>query len=290
MKTKNAAILIFIFVLSVIAIYTCTIIYITWPISELSVTKSGVFGDSFGGVNALFSGLAFAGLIITALLQRDEIQLSRQAFERQQFEASFFNLLSLYSDNLREIKIKKESDSGTYEGIEALSFLIKKLRESVQKHAPAVDDDIGRQVYEYELFCTAKAIVLHQSRYLLTLQYLLSLIHESISIESEREKYISLIASQFTEIEVKYLFYKCLTLSPTHELALYVNASKTLLARFDATIVTKKDKKLYERIHSTTLYSSNNRSSLPYTRKHIRKLKLLMKQRTQIAENHSKNN
>lgn len=38
---------------------------------------SGVFGDSFGAINALFSGLAFAGIIYTILLQRKELALQR---------------------------------------------------------------------------------------------------------------------------------------------------------------------------------------------------------------------
>lgn len=37
----------------------------------------GTFGDSFGSVNALFTGLAFAGVIYTVLLQRRELQLQR---------------------------------------------------------------------------------------------------------------------------------------------------------------------------------------------------------------------
>jgi len=37
----------------------------------------GTFGDMFGAVNALFSGLAFAALIYTILLQREEIKMNR---------------------------------------------------------------------------------------------------------------------------------------------------------------------------------------------------------------------
>lgn len=37
----------------------------------------GTFGDMFGAVNALFSGLAFSGLIITLVLQREELELQR---------------------------------------------------------------------------------------------------------------------------------------------------------------------------------------------------------------------
>lgn len=40
-------------------------------------TKAGVFGDSFGAVNALFSGLAFAGVVIALIIQTDELREAR---------------------------------------------------------------------------------------------------------------------------------------------------------------------------------------------------------------------
>lgn len=39
--------------------------------------RRGTFGDMFGAVNALFSALAFAGLIITLIMQHDELRLQR---------------------------------------------------------------------------------------------------------------------------------------------------------------------------------------------------------------------
>jgi hypothetical protein len=36
------------------------------------------FGSSFGAIESLFSGLAFAGVILAVLLQRDELRLQRQ--------------------------------------------------------------------------------------------------------------------------------------------------------------------------------------------------------------------
>jgi hypothetical protein len=38
----------------------------------------GTFGDMFGSINALFSGLALAGIILTILLQRKELSLQRE--------------------------------------------------------------------------------------------------------------------------------------------------------------------------------------------------------------------
>lgn len=45
--------------------------------------EAGTFGDMFGAVNALFSGLAFAGLIYTITVQRQELALQREAITMQ---------------------------------------------------------------------------------------------------------------------------------------------------------------------------------------------------------------
>ena len=42
-----------------------------------SWTERGTFGVLFGAVNALFSGLAFAGLIYTIILQKQDLELQR---------------------------------------------------------------------------------------------------------------------------------------------------------------------------------------------------------------------
>jgi len=46
----------------------------------------GQFGDMFGSVNALFSGLAFAGLICAIFLQRHELALQREELKLQREE------------------------------------------------------------------------------------------------------------------------------------------------------------------------------------------------------------
>src|SRR5215203_7086498 len=45
-----------------------------WPMDHL-----GQLGDLFGGVNALFTGLAFAGLIYTILWQRYDLHIQSKA-------------------------------------------------------------------------------------------------------------------------------------------------------------------------------------------------------------------
>jgi hypothetical protein len=46
-------------------------------------TETGTFGDSFGSVNALFTGLAFAGLVFSILLQQRQIRLQRADYLSQ---------------------------------------------------------------------------------------------------------------------------------------------------------------------------------------------------------------
>ena len=46
----------------------------------------GTFGDTFGGVNSLFSGLAFAGVIYTILLQRKELMYQREELKMNRIE------------------------------------------------------------------------------------------------------------------------------------------------------------------------------------------------------------
>ncbi len=48
--------------------------------------QRGQVGDTFGVVNALFSGLAFAGLIYTIHLQRHELSLQRRELELTRIE------------------------------------------------------------------------------------------------------------------------------------------------------------------------------------------------------------
>ena len=55
--------------------------YMAKDISTLG--EKGVFGDSYGSVNSLFTGLAFSGLIFTIFLQQREIKLQRNDYSRQ---------------------------------------------------------------------------------------------------------------------------------------------------------------------------------------------------------------
>ncbi len=59
--------------------------FINWTFPQ-HAAKAGLHGDSFGGLNALFSGLAFAGLIIALRMQSMELRLQREELKETRTE------------------------------------------------------------------------------------------------------------------------------------------------------------------------------------------------------------
>lgn len=122
----------------------------------------GTFGDQFGAVNALFSGLAFAGLIYTIILQRRDLELQRNdlrlqreelaltrkemedqtaEFEKQnetlrtqRFENTFFNMLSQFQEvvNNLSVTVAVDGKDAVFSGRE----VFHELFERAIVHAP----------------------------------------------------------------------------------------------------------------------------------------------------------
>lgn len=94
--------------------------FVLWVTGQ-KLSSVGEFGDMYGGINALFSGLAFVGVIIAIMmqskelsLQRDELeetrkelkgqkeqlQLQNETMQKQQFENTFFQMLKLHNEHM----------------------------------------------------------------------------------------------------------------------------------------------------------------------------------------------
>ncbi|PIQ43829.1 MAG: hypothetical protein COW05_02600 [Gammaproteobacteria bacterium CG12_big_fil_rev_8_21_14_0_65_46_12] len=64
-----------------IAGYGGFVLYVSLPITFGNVDKAGTFGDSFGVLTALFSGLAFAGIIYTITQQSELLEMQKEDLE-----------------------------------------------------------------------------------------------------------------------------------------------------------------------------------------------------------------
>lgn len=102
-------------VVAIIVIALCVAYFFIIQSKISSPEERGNFGDMFGAIGALFSGLAFAGVIVTMMQQKEELELQRKELKQtnlslelqrkemesqnrtimlQRFENTFFNLLS----------------------------------------------------------------------------------------------------------------------------------------------------------------------------------------------------
>jgi hypothetical protein len=86
-KQKNArwGILFFLFII-VVSLWGLSWYLITNSRWLLDWNARGTFGDMFGAVNALFSGLAFAGVIYAIYLQTKELKLQREELSQTRKE------------------------------------------------------------------------------------------------------------------------------------------------------------------------------------------------------------
>lgn len=163
-NTKSDYTILFLLVMAVIVIYG-----LSWIFVDCAYDRGedrGTFGDKFGAVNALFSGLAFAGLIYTIILQRKELSLQREElqltrkemedqtaeFEKQNrtllqqtFENTFFQLLNQFETvtNNLEFSYMEDNSSRRYiEEDELDTMLCTSLRKTISGR------DMFRAVFE----------------------------------------------------------------------------------------------------------------------------------------------
>ena len=124
--------------------------------------KQGLFGDQFGAVNALFSGLAFAGLIYTIILQKQELSLQREELRQtrkelngqtrqfeaqnknlkiQRFENRLYNMLNLQQEIVNSLKFEYSDSEEVIAGI--VNGRTKKESHFVKKIV------VGREVFRF---------------------------------------------------------------------------------------------------------------------------------------------
>lgn len=224
------------------------IIVALWLISLFTlgvwISKGNEIGDSFGAVNALFSGLALAGIILTILMQRDELKLQRKELELtrremeltrdefisqnytlklQQFENTYFQMLSLFHENINSVASNTKSHS--YVGKRLFNVFLQNIDRDIETafrnrfnsiENRKIDEEFYK-FYEDEIdkitiddfanyFKVVKSIYQDDlSIYFTTLLNILKLIDKAEI--NDKLYYISVISSQFTKSEKLTIFY-----------------------------------------------------------------------------------
>jgi|GEM_PF-6872014 len=99
---------------------------LSWLLIHFCVDKEnvGTFGDQFGAVNALFSGLALAGVIYTLIQQQHEMTAQRREFMVNRAMNSVYRQVDFINkniDTLYAVRVNmRTADSTEYNGINVL--------------------------------------------------------------------------------------------------------------------------------------------------------------------------
>ncbi len=207
------------------------------------VGQAGQFGDSFGAVTSLFTGLGFCGLILTLVLQQRQLALQerqlteqRRKDEQLRFEETLFRLLSLYKETLSEVSNASRSLTGRSllrGSVDRALAAVKKERVNVIPHEiqnRLQTNELTRldlEVLDYLYFRNFKILTVEldrQGRLINTLKVLLGHLVEGAPEAAALAQYRNLVLAQLTYVEVSYFFLTALTFDSEGEL-------RSLLAR-----------------------------------------------------------
>lgn len=251
-----------------------------WGINKFidEPTNQGTFGDMFGAVNALFSGLAFAGLIVTLLYQKEELKLQREelketrnelnaqklefqeqnkTMKRQRFENTFFNMLSLQQEivaNLSYDEVEKiingnpfkpEIKHILYNGRTIFHELYLNLIVSTTHNKSYCGIKQAIIVHGLEIYSNIPSTTRfdHYFRHLYRIyKYVDS---SDLIADEERYNYACIIRSQLSDYELVMLFYNCLTENGREKFKPLIEKYTTFNNLRDELLANKEHKKEY---------------------------------------------
>lgn len=275
MKFNRIALVLFSVVIGVTFLYGGLILWLNWPIRDFSLARSMLFGESFTLINTIFSGLAFAALILTIYLQRHELAESQETFRKERFEDSFYRLLDYYRKNLDDIKIIDHKTDTRHDGVAALMYLIRKLNTAMQRYSQFLetDDPEDHKVYYFKLYVETQRILSRQTRYLGTLECLLEHIENELPTYAARQPYWRILMSQLTIFEVKYIFYICLVAPAGDTLRELVHRSDLARHRIIESTINHHHLGFYQQLHGVELVHNKPTMLLPYASDELRRIR-----------------
>ncbi len=179
---------------------------------------------AFTIINSIFSGLAFVGLIIAIFMQREELELQRKelteakaefkqqndTLKHQRFEATFFNLLSVF--NSVRTRIGEQQFSDMWSKLKSDFLNQQSLREAVPEQTELGLNSlkvIAAQEYNNKFFQneTRSILNIYFENFFNTLRYIES---NSVLDSPEELFYANVMFSQISNFEVAIVSYHLL--------------------------------------------------------------------------------
>jgi hypothetical protein len=210
-------------------------------------TVRGQFGDMFGLINSLFSGLAFAGIIYTIYQQLKEVKKQDMAIESQsnstalqRFENTLFHLLTTHHDLTNTLQAEYYDDlEAKFRNFQGRK-LFTQINSNLKERLKMFDLNVGE--YDETTVNTLnnqfnQAIYYHKnelSLYLGSVSTILKFITTSYLLTKDRDQsfYIDIFRNQLSFEERKFLFYYLGIGDPTSEIGGYIFSLRNIETKF----------------------------------------------------------
>lgn len=218
-------------------------VIILWLISPILISflnqdwvVRGQIGDSYGALNTLFSGLAFVGLIITILLQREDLKIQNETLvlqiEEQKKQAAETERMANELENQKKLMTLQRVESTLFQLIKTFQDYRETIQYRVNSNETKTGQDALSQIYNWiqhatfneqksdkEKFDIMFSRLQHQlHNYFRMIIYILQYLNDSSINDSEKMTFADCLNLNMNDHEIIliYLFY----MNKQHELLL----------------------------------------------------------------------
>lgn len=204
--------------------------YVHKDASEDLLRDLGTFGDSAGLLNALFSALAFGGVILTIFWQISESRKQRDDEHRIQFENVFFNMTNTLEHIVSELKVNRESDNinvlaGGDDWLEEGTLRINANNETKNESPYVEGREVFKYIYEEKQPSIPEIVKRYGIRgyeremtgvfdsYFRYLYRILKYIDDSKLISHEvKYQYAGILRAHLSYMELPFIYYNCISM------------------------------------------------------------------------------
>ena len=235
-------------VILVYFIYLLSILYVNG--SPAGYPEYGTLGDAFGTLNSRFSGLGFAGIVVTLIVQQKQIieqekenSEQHRRYQIDNYEKTIYQILELYKAVLEEVMLATEEKIINGRDVlqisvksiqyiirrESTSFYPEEIRERIAKGNLRAEQNELMQFIQYEHHKIIKNNLVWQGRLIQTAEVLFNHLETNCPQGYDISFSRRIVMSQLTHIECHYFFFVCLQTKKKPEMA--VNMSRSIFNR-----------------------------------------------------------
>lgn len=194
----------------------------------------GQMGDYFGGfLNPLLSFAAFAGVIFSIILQRDDIKRQEKASNMQRFESISFQMFQIYGNIVSATAFKDDAS-----GRDAFRFMYEVLsrRAGIQYRSNKSVISVAQECYQRS-YTEHRQSLGHYFRYLYNLIRFID-DHRDIP-DKEKLALMKILRSMITDYELLLIYFNAA--SPQGENFKYYIKKYSILNNMDVSLLPDYD-------------------------------------------------